>query len=137
MTAVPQARDTRRDEARRLSREGLSLRVIAAQLDVSRETVRRDLAGGVTSPGVTDAPQASVVLPHAHPAAVEAVEALRGLGVEALRDDTRRLSDTRPYLIATVHRAADLLAGSGPLDPLERLSLHHLADRLRAVADTD
>lgn len=135
MTALVHTCDTRRDTARRLAREGKSLRAIATQLGVSKDTVRRDLAHGVAPADATDATQAGGVLPGAHPLALEAVEALRDLDAEALRDDVRQLRDTRPYLLATVRRAVELLADTGPLDVLDRLDVSGLADRLCALAD--
>jgi len=137
VTAAQRSRDARRDTVRRLADEGKSRRGIAAQLGVSKDTVRRDLAHAVAPDDAPDATQARTVLPGAHPAAVEAVEALRALDAEALRQDVRQLHDTRPYLLATVRRAAELLADTGPLDPLERLSLRQLAELLRAIADGD
>lgn len=142
MTATPIAQ--RRATAARMSRNGASLRRIAAQLGVSKDTVRRDLAqdstpANATTPATpaTDATQVRVILPGAHPCAVEAAAALRDIDPDTLRDDARQLRDTRLYLFATMRRATELLAHTGPLDPLDRLSVRHLADQLRAIADAD
>jgi hypothetical protein len=137
MTTVIYTCDTRRDTARHLADQGKSLRAIAAQLGCSKDTVRRELA--LVAPGdETDATQASIVIPGAHPCAVEAVEALRDIDPETLRDSTRQQCDaTRGYLLAAVRLAAVLLPETGPLDVLDRLSLHRLADRLHAIADAD
>ncbi|RLL68153.1 DeoR family transcriptional regulator [Streptomyces sp. Z26] len=161
---TPAAAD-RRTTVRHLAHTGMSQRAIAAQLGVSKDTVRRDLDALARDGAPEDAPPADAgarhdapdapdlahpdappappaahparatdappPLPGAHPDAVRASAALHGLDPDAVR----HLAHTRVYLRATLARATELLAHTGPLDAVERHQLRHLTERLHALAD--